>query len=142
MPLSLEVKKDEVLEKVEKKVTREDVISFFPEFNFKKGADSGGRENYIGKSSDGLGLIQIIGPSELPSEISITVFMGPDSVDKMDLVASYYNRMMEKVTPNLSQIELRDDGDTKKIDGMIVIYNYQGFPDGVFSETYTFKLIK
>jgi len=128
-------------------IGRSEIINQFSDFEFNKEDPVDGEENYLGRSSNGLSMIQLIGSGDSVSQISIMNTMGPDSIDQWDTLDSYLRDLKNKLTPNMDpdfpKIELTND--TTNSDGFKVEYayiDYDSSAPGVFSESYTFTLVE
>ncbi|MCH7492947.1 hypothetical protein IID19_05195 [Patescibacteria group bacterium] len=132
-------------ESVKVTIGRSEIINQFSDFEFNKEDPVDGEENYLGRSSNGLSMIQLIGSGDSLSQISIMNTMGPDSIDQWDTLDSYFRDLKNKLTPNMDpdfpKIELTND--TTNSDGFKVEYAYIDYGSSapaVFSESYTFTL--
>jgi len=134
-------------ESVKVTIGRSEIINQFSDFEFNKEDPVDGEENYLGRSSNGLSMIQLIGSGDSLSQISIMNTMGPDSIDQWDTLDSYLRDLKNKLTPNMDsdfpKIELTND--TTNSDGFKVEYayiDYDSSAPGGFSESYTFTLVE
>lgn len=128
-------------------IGRSEIINQFSDFEFNKEDPVDGEENYLGRSSNGLSMIQLIGSGDSLSQISIMNTMGPDSIDQWDTLDSYLRDLKNKLTPNIDpdfpKIELTKD--TTNSDGLKVEYayiDYDSSAPAVFSEAYTFTPVE
>lgn len=122
----------------QKSISRSEIIGLFPEFNFTKGVDVHGEENYLAKSN--LALVQLIGPQDNLVEISISLFMDPNNVANEDLLLVYRDRIVKRVVPNVAISDLFKDGDRIYSDGVSINFSYLEVGIGGYARTYTFNL--
>ena len=128
-------------------ITRSEIIALFPELKFTKETPVDGKDNYPAQSANNLVIIQLIGPEEGLTEISIMTFMGTASVNEMDVNDSYRKKILAKLTPNIKDNfpDIMKEEDNTTSDGFNVKYTYASLSSvtpGGYSEAYVFNPIK
>lgn len=122
-------------------LSRNDIISTFPEFQFSQGVAIGGKENYTGKAQENA-ILQIVGSEKDVYKVSLTTTMDPSSVGDMEKQDEYFNRLTSKLlqgTQNYELLGLAETGDKIVKKGYEISYTYRELGGGTYSVTHSFR---